>query len=354
VELLRPCPGRLREQPDLRVQRRSREHDRPAGRRRRLPDRGTTQRILFNADGGGAFYFDLEDRNTYFYSGGLSWLHRFSQRTLFTLTEGLTNDYGQKSPVLVAEGILRPLDRALTSRTTATLRQTLSPVFGLEARAQYDHVDFSSPTLADGDQIEAQLALNRRYGERYAASLSYQFLSSHTGGQPRRNYHSGYLGGSKRLSLTAMASVNLGVMALPQEGGGWRVVPSALARLHALNARTHLRIDARYEHKANQDFGLGTDRIADIVALALERPFGRRWSSNLGLNYTLSKDTGTQLDQNESFRYTSQSLSAGLAYQATRRLSLDLGYSYFRSTQMNPAVDDHTVNLGVTYRKEPE
>src|SRR6185295_12279087 len=113
-----------------------------------------------------------------------------------------------------------------------------------------------------------------------------------------------------RLSLTATASVNLGFTALPQEGGGWRFIPSALARLNGLNARTHLRIDARYEHKANQDFGLGTDRIADIASLALERPFGRKWSSNLGLNYTLSKDTGTQIDQNESFRYNTQSVNA--------------------------------------------
>ena len=312
---------------------------------------GRRSAFSVNANGGATDYFNLEGRDRYYYSGGLSWVQRFSQRTTFTLSETLTNDYSQNSALLIEGGILLPLSRALTSRTAARLRQTLNPVLGLEARVQYDYVDFATPTLADGDQLDSELAMNRRFGERHSASLSYSFLSSASGGQPRLNYHSAYLGGSKRLSLTTTASANLGATALPQPDGSWRVIPSALAHLSALNARTRLHVDARYEHRASQAFGLGQDRIADIASLALQRPFGRKWTSDIGLNYTLSKDTGGQA---ATFHYNTLSVDASMAYRATRRLSLDLGYSYFRSSQVTPSVDNHSVNVGITYRKEPE
>lgn len=315
---------------------------------------GRRSALAVNANGGGNIYFNLEGRDTYFYSGSLSWLRRLSPRTSFSFVEELTNDYAQRSSVLVGQGILLPLDRALTSRTTADLRQTLNPRLGLEARVQYDHVDFATPTLADGDQLEALLALNRRLGDRQAVALSYNFLSSKTGGQPRLNYHSGYLGWSRRLSLTASANINLGFTALPQPDGSWSVIPSALARVTALNPRTHLRLEARYEHRVNQAFGYGQDRIADIAAITVARPFGRRWASNFGFNYTLSKDTTPNVADPTSFRYNTQTLNAGLGYRVNRRVGLDLGYSYFRSSQVTPAIDDHTVSLGVVYRKEPE
>ena len=312
---------------------------------------GRRSAFAVNANGGGTVYFNLDGRDTYYYSGSLSWLHRFSPRTSFTLAEDLTNDYTQRSSVLVGSGILLPLDRALTSRTTANLRQTLTPRVGLEARVQFDYVDFASPTLADGDQLDANLAINRRLDDRQAVALSYDFLSSNTGGQPRRSYHSGYLGWSSRLSLTATVNANLGFTALPQTDGSWHFIPSAIARLSALNSRTRTRIDARYEHRASQDFGVGQDRIADIAAITAVRPLGRRFSSTLGFNYTFSKDPGAD---STSFRYSTQSANAGLGYRVNRRVGLDLGYSYFRSSQVSPSVDDHTVSLGVTYKKEPE
>ena len=312
---------------------------------------GRRSAFAANANGGGTLYYNLDGRDTYYYSGALSWMRRFSPRTTFSLSEDLTNDYTQRSPLLVGEGILLPLERALTSRTTANVRQTLTPRLGLEVRGQYDHVDFDSPTLSDGDQIEIQAALNRRLGERQALSLSYQFLSSKSGGQPPRNYHSGYVGWSDRLSLTTNVNVNLGFTALPQPDGSWSFIPSALARLNTLNARTRTRIEVRYEHRANQAYGFGEDRIADMASLVASRPFSRKLSGNLGFNYTFSKDTNPDLT---SFRYSTQNLNAGLGYRVNRRIGLDLSYSYFRSTQGSLPIDDHTVTLGVNYRKEPE
>ena len=256
--------------------------------------------------------------------------------------------------MLVGQGILLPLDRALTSRTTADLRQTLNPRLGLEARVQYDYVDFAIPTLADGDQLDALLALNRRLGDRQAVALSYTFLSSKTGDSLGSTTTRATWAGAGRLSLTANANVNLGFTAVPQPDGSWqrhpfrprpgdrpqRSHPPAHRRALRTPGEPGLRVRAGSHRRHRRHHRGAAVRPALVEQLWIQ------------LHAEQGYDPGCHGSDQFSLQHPEP--ERGLGYRVNRRVGLDLGYSYFRSSQATPSIDDHTVSLGVVYRKEPE
>jgi hypothetical protein len=144
-------------------------------------------------------------------------------------------------------------------------------------------------------------------------------------------------------------NASFGATGQRQLDGSLKLAPTGGAGFLLANPRTKLNLSLRYEHAVSQAFGLGVDRIADLVAFTLTRPVGRKTAFTTGYGYSLSKDTAIG---GVPFRYATQNANAGARYSPNRTLSLDLSYSYFRSEYYTPTVNNHVFLLGLALRRD--
>jgi len=302
------------------------------------------------AEGGGTLYASLSRRNYYYVSGKISAAHSFSRRTSITFSESLTSDYARRSPLLAAEGILLPLDRALTTRSTASLSHAMTRELRVVSRLRFDYVDFKTSSLLDGSQLQAGISLERTLSRRHTLSLAYAFLTSQTR-QLREEFHSVQLGLAAVLSPYATATASFGATTSPAlDGSGRRLVPTGSAGLAVQSSRRRLLLDLAYEHSVSQSFGLGRQRMADLASFRLSRALGRKVTCSLNSGYAFSRDIGFGA---EPLRFTTQTAGAGFSWSALRSLAVDFGYAYERSTYRRPYLDNHRISAVLNYRRAP-
>jgi hypothetical protein len=310
--------------------------------------RGT---LSIAGEGGGVFHHNIAGYNTYYYGGTLSWAQRLSTRTNFTLTENVTDDYARRSNLLLEGGLVFSLVRAFTSRTDARLIHELSPRTRLETYAGYDYVKFLSGDLLDGRQLRAGLSLSRKLRARSTLGLAYGFTRSTKDLQPDQDVHSGRVVWSRAFGRNNSMGASIGATALRRLlDRTWSVNPTGNANVSIADPRTHLIMTLRYEHEVNQAFGLGVERVADLLAFSLSRPIGRKLSCAAGYGYSLSRDTGEDVTP---FRFRTHNANGNVRYAATRTFAVDLGDSFFYTGYYTPAVNNHVLQLGLAYRRDP-
>jgi hypothetical protein len=126
--------------------------------------------------------------------------------------------------------------------------------------------------------------------------------------------------------------------------------PIGDVQLAATSRRSQLIL--RYSRTVDQAFGLGRDRLADVVGASASRTLARAVQFTAGATWSWSKDP---LD--EAFRFTTVRYETDLRWAFARDLALDAGYLYSRNTDgaSGPgSVDSHAINLGIRYARQRE
>jgi hypothetical protein len=148
---------------------------------------------------------------------------------------------------------------------------------------------------------------------------------------------------TRRLGKTTSASVSLG-------GSYWTAPVLGLSQ-YVLIASSSLRgqvgrttFNAGYSRAPQQAFGIGTERIADVLSLSLSRTLTRSLSvSGRGIR-TFGRDL-----VDPSFKFDTQALSLALQYRPTPQLSFGGGYGWTRVALNGVVLDSHSLDVTASY-----
>jgi hypothetical protein len=299
----------------------------------------------FSGDGGGLYYRELTDLNTYTYGGTMSAAYRPGSKTQMTFNGSVMYDYTRRSNLLLDQGIVLPQSQVLTMRFDAGLSHTFTTRTTLSASGRFERAQFEEEGLNDGDTLGATATLGHRVNQRVALSASYAHDQSRSEVQTR-SIDTAY--GSVRLVLNPRTDIeaNLGVSSVSGGITGRTYEPYGGARIDVKHPKTLMTL--AYGHQVRQDYGVGRITESDLGSFNLTRIFGRRKASfNTSLTYALNR---SQTGLPQVLRDRTAGATAGFQIPFARKMRADSGYSYFRSSLQD--VDSHTVFVAFSYRME--
>lgn len=305
----------------------------------------------FSLSADAAYSFDNQQqgRNRVNYSGGLSWNKRLGPRTSLQFREAVSQSYSQTAPILAEVGLVYPYTLIRTNSTSLSLSQQLSTRTSLSLGGRYQWVDFPDAALSSayfgqisGQQASGTVDLAQVVSEFDQLGLGYAYRWSDTRGPV---FHDNSLSASwtRRLGKTTSASVSLG-------GSYWTAPVLGLSQ-YVLIASSSLRgqvgrttFNAGYSRAPQQAFGIGSERIADVLSLSLSRTLTRSLSvSGRGIR-TFGRDL-----VDPSFKFDTQALSLALQYRPTPQLSFGGGYGWTRVALNGVVLDSHSLDVTASY-----
>jgi hypothetical protein len=268
--------------------------------------------LILSGDGWGRRYHSVEGADGFDCSAGLDGHHRFSPRVTGRLRGTFSDGVSRHERQLVDAGLQLPLARTRTVDGSAGLAVQLAAHTTLTAEGRYERASFESPALADGQQWSGGASLARALGASDRLSVHYVLREIRREDEGRR-VHDLFAGWSRTLARRLAAELSAGASRRPdtlQRGS----------------------LQGRYSHTLGEAYGLGRERVADVVSALLEHRLGRRADVTLGGGYAFS---GDPLDA--GFRYRAQNASLGLAFALGRDLRLSARYGLSRSRERGGA-----------------
>jgi hypothetical protein len=291
---------------------------------------GRRGELSLSGDGWGHRYHSLDGSDGFNYVTGLSGSHRFSPRVTGRLRASFSDNVTRYDRQLLDAGLQLPLTRTQTVDTGAALAFQLTAKTTFTTEGRYERASFDAAGLVDAQQWSGGVSLARALSSTDRLSLSYVRRDIRREGGERR-VHDLFAGWGRTLARRLSAELVAGASHRPAVG--------------ALAARTdfygsaglnytfqHGSLQGRYRHTLGEAYGLGRERIADVVSAGLARRFGRRLDATLGAGYGFSRDP---LDP--TFRYRAQNASAGLSLALARELRLNASYGLGRSREQSGA-----------------
>lgn len=279
--------------------------------------------------------------------GTLTGFVRPSSRLTLTLNESLAYTLTRRAPQLTEAGLLLPLGRALINASTAGLSLRLSAGTTLAADVRYDRVVFDSNELLDGSQVGTDAVLSRQFGRNDLLSLAYGYRHS-LALATSVDTHTAAVGLRRSLGPRWSASALLGVSSLtPPPGESRRLSPTAALDIGA--AYPWSSFNLRYRRDVSQAFGLGRDRVGDLVSLVVRRNIGRKLSLSAEGGYGLSRDPF-----DPDFRFDTHRYEGDVQYRLFRDLDVVVGYTFTRNVTREPAetLDSHMWQVGLNYLRQ--
>jgi hypothetical protein len=231
---------------------------------------------------------------------------------------------------LLEAGLLLPLTRTQTADTSASLAFQLAANTTLTTEGRYERARFDAPGLVDGQQWAGGLSLAHALSSTDRLSFNYALRDIRREESDRR-VHDFFAGWGRTLARRLTTELVAGASYRPAVGElGGRTDFYGSATLNY--AFQHGTLQGRYSHALGEAYGLGRERVADVVSGGLTRRFGRRLDTALGAGYGFSRDP---LDP--TFRYRVQTGSAGLGLVLSRDLRLGASYGLSRSRERSTA-----------------
>jgi hypothetical protein len=292
---------------------------------------GRRGELSLSGDGWGRRYHSVDGSDGFNYLAGLAGSHRFSPRVTGRVRGSFSDSVTRYERQLVDAGLQLPLTRTQTIDTSASLAFQLAAKTTFTAEGRYERARFEADGLTDGEQLAAGASLARALSSSDRLSLNYSLRHIRREEDEDRQVHDVFAGWSRTLVRRLSAELLGGVSLRPAVGElESRTDPYGSAAL--TYGFQHGSLQARYSHTLGEAYGLGRERVADVVSATLERRFGRRVDGSLGASYGFSKDPS-----DPTFRYRAQTASAGLGVLLTRELRLIAAYGLSRSREGDPA-----------------
>ena len=292
---------------------------------------GRRGELSLSGDGWGRRYHSVDGSDGFNYLGGLSGSHRFSPRVTGRVRGTFSDNVTRYDRQLVEAGLQLPLTRTQTIDAGASLAFQLSAKTTLTTEGRYERARFDAAELTDGEQLAAGASLARALSAADRISLNYALRHIRRQDDEDRQVHDVFAGWNRTLVRRLTAELLGGVSIRPAvEALEARTDPYGSAALSY--GFQHGSLQARYSHTLGEAYGLGRERVADVVSASLERRFGRRVDTSVGASYGFSKDPA-----DPTFRYRTQSGSAGLGVLLARELRLLASYGVSRSRERDSA-----------------
>ena len=308
--------------------------------------RGERGQIQLSADGEGSFYQGSSDLNRLNYGARLSGTQRLSSKLETSLLTSHASTYGRDVPVLVDAGLLLPTTVTRTSAAGLGLTYRASSQSTVVARADYSRVDFRESDLQDGSSLTAGLTWNRALGQRDTVTLSQLYQDSASADRNGRT-HTITAGWQRQLGRRARLGGSFGLSRMSSEEGTAKLRPQGTASLSVRLRQS--AVSLQYSRTVSQAFGFGRDRLADQLSANYEIEATR--SLRLLASYALSVSRDPF---DPGFRLNATAAAASWAWDVTRGLSLEGGYTLRRNTGSFPTAASHAASVSLSYRRGGE
>jgi Putative beta-barrel porin 2 len=311
----------------------------------RVGSRGT---FSLSGEGRGLFYRELTSLNTVTFGGSMAARYRPGPKTDLMFNGTVTNDYTRHSDILLSQGIVLPQSRVLTMRFDAALSHSLSTRTSLSVSGRFERAEFDSPGLSDGTTLDGTVSLSHRLNQTVSLRVGYSHDQIDSDIQ-KRSVDTGYGGARIVVNPRTDVDVNVGASSTGGGTGGRKITPYGGAALTVKHPR--LVMTLAYNHQVREDYGFGQVSEADLASFNLNRVFGRRKASYYAsLTYALNRAPNAS-SPGEDFSSETYGATVGLQVPMGRRIRVDGGYAYFRTSQ--PQIDSHTAFVALSYRVEP-
>jgi hypothetical protein len=304
------------------------------------------------ADGWGRRYHSVEGEDGFNYSGGLSGKYRFTQKVEGRIQGLFSDNVTRYDRQLTDAGLQLPLTRSRTMDGNGGLTFKLSTNTSLVAEGRYEQAEFDDPTLVDGSQGTASASLARSVNSTDRISLNYSYRNIRrndlTLGDTTRQVHDAFLGWGRTLRRRLTAELTGGASYRPTVGdieSRFDFYGSAMLTY----LLQHGSIQARYSHTLGEAYGLGRERIGDVLSAGVTRRLGRHFDGSVGGIFGYSQDP-----QDPGFRYRTQTATAGLGILLSRDLRLIASYNVSRSRERvdSPTLLSQFGSLSLAYGVE--
>jgi hypothetical protein len=294
--------------------------------------RSARGQLVLRGDGEASEYHSLPDLSRFSYGGALTGDFRVSPRFTIAGEQTYAVSNALEAASLRAAGLLLPQVRTetLSSRASFTALPSSQTTFTGEAR--YDLFRFDSDALVDGEALVGGATFTHQLGSRTSVGLSYTFVDNETGGAGSQ-VHSLRSVWSARLGPHWEAGASAGFSRLTQPGA-LDAVWNPSGGVDFTGRYPHSEYTLRYAHAISQAFGLGRERVLDLVSASISRRLSERVSVRADGSYALSRDPG----EGDAFRIRTVSGSGSLRVTLTRALGLTIGGGVDRSSEPVGAV----------------
>jgi len=265
------------------------------------------------------------DLDRYNYAGALKSTYRLSSH----LTTRVRGTYGysdsRQSPVLAESGLLYPFVRTRTITGAGELSWRLSEWNDAFVRVNYEDVRFeSSSPFVGGGFLATTATFSHQIGPSTALGFSYLFGAG-TGEGTRRPNHTLYASWGGRLGRGWSMGLSAGVTYIVARGSLselWTPYLSADVSRRALG----VLLAASYSRSVGLAYGLGQERLADVVMARVSRQVGGGVSVSGSYSWALNRDPS-----NAIYRLKSEHAGGGLSWAVTSQTELEAGYYWYRN-----------------------
>jgi hypothetical protein len=275
----------------------------------------------FSGRGAASYFGQQKELNELSFGAWGAAIWKPSLHTTLSVAEDLTSGYTTEVSVLTRAGLVLPRSQVLASVSHATLETRFAPHTSLRSFVIYEAAAFRSHQLVGGSELRAEAGVRHDVSSQSRVGVEYALWQSWTRGTVGRA-HSVNLDLERDVGPRAHTHLELGA-AYNERSRGWAWLGSL-----AFSA-TGRRVTAgiRAAREMGQAFGLGRDRIADLVDLTLAWHLSRTVSATAFSGYGISRG------QDDASRILLKSLdvTTGLTWTVSRTLSLLGNYGYERA-----------------------
>ncbi len=300
--------------------------------------------LAIAGDGGTVRYSDAQGLNEFTYAGSLVGAWKPSPRLDLSLDQSYSSSYTHQNQALVDAGLVLPQAVVKRIGTTVTAARRLAERTSLTTLVRYEHDSFPNGELVTGDEFTAGAGFSRQLSKSDSLSLNYAYVNDSvptdagaTGGS--NTIHTLTAGWSRQLAQRWSTSLSGGVATFTPVGGvarSWE--PQGGATIERKARRWTL--GAHYSRSVGQAFGLGRQRVADVVGGTLALTLTRTLSADAILTRSWNKDPA-----DPQYSFNDNAAGADLRWTLFRRLVTTGSYSYRRSTGQTGATGALTGNV---------
>ena len=223
---------------------------------------------------------------------------------------------------LSAEGVRRQQLNLTTFRAGFQAEQALTDRLSAAVQIGYRGLDYGSPALVNGGQLNSGASLRLALDPKTTASLRYTF-ERNTAQVPAVSTQTALLQVEHDLSPRLKFDASIGIGFSDQTGAAQASGTSWLGGAGLAGRFRRTRWDVRYGRSVYQAFGFGRNYLSDYASAFVEHTFLKRLSGRVEAYYRRSQDVFAQ-----SFFFTSQIYRGSLTYRIQRRTMVGGFYSY--------------------------
>lgn len=288
-------------------------------------------------DGGMVRYSDAQGLNEFVYAGRAIGAWKPSSRLDLAMDQSYSSSYTHQNQALVDSGLV--LAQAVVQRlgTTVTAARRLAARTSLTGLVRYEHVSFPNGDLVNGDEFTAGFGFTRQLSRSDNLSLNYSYLKDSVptqtiGASGSNDIHTLTAGWSRQLAERWTTSLSGGVATFTPVGAASRSwEPQGAATIERKARRWTL--GGHYSRSVGQAFGLGRQRVADVVGTTVAMTLTRSLSADAIYTRSWNKDPA-----DTQYSFNDDAVGADLRWTLFRRLVTTGSYSYRRSTGQAGAV----------------